>query len=142
VKFWDASAVVPLLVDEAASEAARGLYAADPGVIVWWTTPVECASALARLERDDLVTRAELAESLARLDALRDAWLQVEPGDRLRETALRLLRTHPLRAADALQLAAAVAAADGVPRSLLFVTRDARLALAAQREGFNVLEPA
>ena len=57
-------------------------------------------------------------------------------------TADRVLRTHALRAADAFQLAAAIVAADGEPRSLTFVTLDARLALAAGREGFPVIEPA
>jgi predicted nucleic acid-binding protein len=53
-----------------------------------------------------------------------------------------LLRVHPLRAADALQLAAAIIAADSEPRSLAFVTLDDRLARAAEREGFPVVEPA
>jgi predicted nucleic acid-binding protein len=45
---------------------------------------------------------------------------------------------HPLRAADALQLAAAVVAAEGIPASLSIVTLDERLAAAARREGFVV----
>ncbi len=54
---------------------------------------------------------------------------------------MRLLRTHSLRAADALQLAAARAASEERPDTLPFVTLDERLALAAQREGFAVIQP-
>ena len=66
-------------------------------------------------------------------------WQEVEAGDLVRETAIRLLRVHPLRAADSLQLAAAFVAAEGRPSTLEFVTLDDRLALAAQREGFVVI---
>ena len=139
MRFWDTSAFVPLLTAEATSTAMHELLAADRGVIAWWGTPVECASALSRLEREALVTREEAAISLARLEAARTLWQEVEPSDRLRDLAIRLLRTHSLRGADAMQLAAAIVAADGQPRSLPFVTLDARLASAAEREGFAVV---
>ena len=45
-----------------------------------------------------------------------------------------------MRAADALQLAAAVIVAEGMPSSLDIVTLDERFAAAARREGFTVLE--
>ena len=69
-------------------------------------------------------------------------WAEIAPSARLRQTAERLLRVHPLRAADALQLAAAIVAADGDPETMAFMTLDERLALAARREGFPVVEPA
>jgi hypothetical protein len=50
------------------------------------------------------------------------------------------LRVHPLRAADALQLAAAYIAAERRPSSLELVILDDRLAAAARREGFVLLE--
>jgi uncharacterized protein len=49
---------------------------------------------------------------------------------------------HPLRAADALQLAAAFAAAEGRPGSLELITLDDRLCLAARKKGFAVVENA
>ncbi|HSJ25022.1 MAG TPA: hypothetical protein VK929_10160 [Longimicrobiales bacterium] len=58
--------------------------------------------------------------------------------EHVRTTAMRLLRTHPLRAADALQLAAALAWAPA-PAGDVFVTLDERLATAATLEGFTVL---
>jgi uncharacterized protein with PIN domain len=56
VKFWDASAIVPLLMTEATTKAVQTLAEKDPTMIVWWATEVECAGAIARLERDDALT--------------------------------------------------------------------------------------
>jgi uncharacterized protein len=139
VRYWDSSAILPLLVREDSSAAAFDLFERDPQVVVWWTTEVECVSALARRERD---ASADIHGPLDRLAALARSWREVQPTRRVRLTARRLLRVHPLRAADALQLAAAIAAADGAPEGLPFVTLDDRLAEAAEREGFDVVRPA
>jgi len=142
MRFWDSSAVVPLLVEEPATAATRTARAADPEMLVWWGTAVECASAIARLEREALLGPPAVAESFRLLDLLASGWHEVEPGQEIRETARRLLRVHPLRAADALQLAAAFLAAERRPPTLVVVTLDDRLAAAARREGFPVETPA
>jgi predicted nucleic acid-binding protein len=139
VRFWDSSAVVALLIGERATEAVQRVYADDPLVAAWWATEVECVSALARRERAREIEPDALAAALARLDELRLLWHEVDPGSRLRQTARRLLRSHDLRAADALQLAAAITASEGRPESLGLVTLDDRLALAAEREGFPIV---
>lgn len=108
----------------------------DAEPVVWWGSTVECASAIARLHRDGLLNRAEEQEARVLLNLLRLSWFEVQPGDGVREQALRLLRLHPLRAADALQLAAAIEWA-GSPLEGTFVTFDDRLRDAAQREGFT-----
>ncbi|GIW19794.1 MAG: hypothetical protein KatS3mg065_0090 [Chloroflexota bacterium] len=141
MKFWDSSAVVPLLVAEPSTEAATRLYRDDPAMVVWWGTPLECASALARREREGSLDPGAVTEALGRLAAVESAWHEVLPSDRLRAQAVRLVRVHPLRAADALQLAAALAVAEGNPERLPFVTLDGQLALAAEREGFPVARP-
>jgi predicted nucleic acid-binding protein len=141
VRFWDSSAIVGLLVEEAHSPALFAAYEHDPEVLVWWATEVECTSALARLERGGILSGVGLGEALDRLAALARSWREIQPISQVRETAIRLLRVHPLRAADALQLAAAIAAAEGRPASLGFVTLDDRLGLAADREGFVVDAP-
>jgi predicted nucleic acid-binding protein len=132
---------VPLLVEEGATARMRELYREDSEVIVAWSTTVECASALARLERDGGLAGGDAAEAFRRLDALAPSWLEVEPSDEQRELARRLLRVHPLRAADALQLAAATIAAERRPPTLTLVTLDDRLAAAADREGFRPPRP-
>jgi predicted nucleic acid-binding protein len=139
VRFWDTSALVPLLAEEPATPVVQRLYGDAPAV-VWWGTPVECASAVARLERDAALSPAQVVEALGRLDALRASWIEIEPGDEVREVARRMLRVHPLRAGDALQLAAAWLAAERRPPSLPLVSLDERLRAAAAREGFPLVD--
>lgn len=138
MKFWDSSALVPLLVEEEVTVPLQDLYLGEPGAIVWWGTPVECASAVARVERENRLSTHKATEALGRLDALARHWHRIEPVDAVLEMARRLLRVHPLRAADSLQLAAAVLASEGRPSTLEFVCLDGRLGAAAQREGFLV----
>ena len=136
MRFWDSSALVPLFVNQAATPAVNSLYRADRSIVVWWGTEVECASAVARLERQDSLPPAAARKAFARLDAASRRWFVVQPTDALREMARRLLRVHDLRSADALQLAAAVAAAEQRPPSLEVACLDGRLARAFEREGF------
>jgi predicted nucleic acid-binding protein len=141
MRFWDSSAIVPLLVGEAASTSVLTEHAADPDIMVWWATPVECVSALTRLERDRRLKTRNLTVALDRLDALIRGWHEIQPVERVRQAANRLLRVHDLRAADALQLGAAVVASEDQPASLVIVTLDDRLARAAEREGFRLVVP-
>lgn len=141
MKFWDSSALVPLLVEEEETIPLRDLYLGEPGMITWWGTPVECVSAVSRREREGLLSLEATHQALRRLDALAPHWHRIEPVDAILETSRRFLRVHPLRAADSLQLAAAFLASEGRPSTLEFVCLDDRLGLAAQREGFPVLGP-
>ena len=141
MRFWDTSAIVPLVIVEGATAAVFKCLREDADLAVWWTTPVECASAIARLERDGM-RAPDVATAFARLDMLADTWTEIEPHGDVREIARRLLRVHPLRGPDALQLAAAYVAAERRPSSLEVVTLDERLAAAATKEGFRVLSPA
>ncbi len=140
MKFWDASAIVPLLVAEESTRRLQTLAAEDSAMLVWWGSTVECISALARLERDGALNVRAMALALQRLRQLSAGWHEVDPSDEIRETAARFLRVHPLRAADALQLAAAFAAAERRPASLAIVTLDERLANAARKEGFAMFD--
>ena len=140
MRFWDASAIVPLLMNEAATRTLQGLAAADPAMLVWWATEVECASAIARLERDGALDAPAVIEAFDRLKRLADGWHEVDPSDGIREAAVRFLRVHPLRGADALQLAAAFVVAERRPSSLEVITLDERLAAAARKEGFALVE--
>lgn len=138
MRYWDSSAVVPLLVDEAPASALLALLESDAAVVAWWGTPLECVSAIARREREGHMSAPAASRAVARLRMLASRWHEVLASDPVRETAFRLLRVHSLRAADSLQLAAAIVAADGTPGALPFVCLDERLAEAAEREGFPV----
>lgn len=139
--FWDSSALVPLLVSERRSSELVALLRSDPAPATWWATPVECQSALQRRRREDALEASTLGRALDRLRQLAEDVDVVAPTVALREAAGRALAAHPLRAADALQLAAALVwsgEASGEP----FVCLDDRLRDAARREGFTVLPEA
>jgi predicted nucleic acid-binding protein len=138
MKFWDSSAVVPLLVAEARSASMSRLLESDPVQLVWWATEVECASALARLEHDGQLDDSGAREAFDRLNVLRNSWHEIQATEAVRRIARRLLRTHRLRVADALQLAAALVGSDDAPSSLEVVTLDERLVGAAEREGLRI----
>ncbi|MGH8285957.1 MAG: type II toxin-antitoxin system VapC family toxin [Steroidobacteraceae bacterium] len=140
MRFWDASAVIPLLADEPSRERMIRRLEEDPQILAWWGTPVEVVSALARRERDGQLSADDVTSGLITLRQLVDAWHEVVPSDSVRRTAERLLRVHLLRAGDSLQLAAAVVAADYDPATLEFVCLDERLNAAARREGFVVID--
>lgn len=137
MKFWDASALVPLLLEQPLSERSRQLHAADPELVAWWGSSIECASAIARLRREARLTAAEESQARSLLTLLSASWFEVQPGDAVRAQARRLLRLHRLRAAHALQLAAALEWG-GSPPEGEFVSFDERLRAAAEREGFTI----
>jgi len=139
MRFWDASAIIPLCLHERQTAALRKLAQDDEAIAAWWSSPVECLSALARLRREDLLSVSEEGQAQAVLRALMGAWTEVEPSGVVREQAGRVLRLHPLRAADALQLAAALVWCQGDPTHHDFVCLDQRLREAARREGFHIL---
>jgi len=141
VRFWDSSALVPLLVDEPRTRSLEGVLKVDPEMVVWWGAEVECVSAIARLEREGRFDSRQVASALAGLTALAEIWHEVAPTQPVKQIAKRLLRVHPLRSADALQLAAATVAAEQLTASLPIVSLDGRLVEAARREGFPVVEP-
>ena len=136
--FWDASAVLPLCVRAQASNRARKLLAAhDP--VIWWACPVEVASALARLHREHILSVSAYHATMEKLAAMLASWRQVLPDDQVRETALRQMERFPLKAADAMHLAAALVWSRHNPRGRLFVCNDASLGSAASASGFEVV---
>ena len=131
--------MVPVLVTETQSEPMASLLRTDPGLVLWWASSVECQSAVYRRHRDGELPLRVLNETLVRLKALVDNADIVAPTLRVRERAGRLVASHPLRAGDALQLAAALVWCNDAPQGDAFVCLDGRLREAARREGFTVL---
>ena len=139
MNFWDSSAILPLIVNESYTPVIRKIVASDAEMIVWWATPVECVSALARLEREGTLSLAAMEVCLQRLADFQQSWYEIQPNQVVREMAVRLLRTHTLRSADALQLSAAICAAENRPSTLPMICLDTRLCTAARKEGFSIL---
>lgn len=138
MKYWDTSAILPLLIEEKQTGAIEPVYREDPAQTVWCLTDVEIGAALSRRSREGLAQdRAErIRADWKHLAAL---WRPIASVDPVRARAIRLVQTHPLRAGDSLQLAAALVACGERPEALPFVCLHDRLRDAARREGFTVL---
>lgn len=142
MKFWDASALIPLLIEEPGSATIRALAAEDGSIAGWWGSPLECCSAVARVRREGGLGFQEEDRLRRKIAALAESWTEIVPTADLRNTAARLLLNHPLRAADALQLAAALAWTGGQVAEQHFVCLDEKLRRAARSEGFTVVPDA
>jgi uncharacterized protein len=138
MRFWDSSGIVPLLVAQSKTGSMQRILKTDRQVLVWWASETECASAIARLERQAALDQPSATKAFQRLDNFKEAWHEVQPSEAIRTTARRLLRVHNLRAADSLQLAAALTASETKPASLEIVSLDERIVDAAVREGLAV----
>ena len=139
MRFWDSSAVVPLVIRETASERCLSWLREDPDcIMLWCLTPVEVTGALWRKYREGSLSAEAVTAAQSRLEEISASTHEVTHMERVRSRAVRILAVHPLRAADALQLAAALVGAQEDPSRLHMVTLDSLLADAARREGFRV----
>lgn len=137
--FWDSSALVPLVVEQASSARMRQLLGRDASLLAWVLSEVEVLSALARLEREKALSVEGYRQACESLDIVWGGTATVSLADGVKLRAKRLLRLHALRAADACQLGAALLAAQDAPTGWKLVSLDDRLRDAADREGFTVL---
>lgn len=135
--FWDSSALVPLCVSQAETAMARAFYK-NFGMAVWWAAPVEIVSALTRILRMGQIGSVQFGESKKTAEGLARKWVMIGPSPEIAATACSLLELHHLSAADALQLAAALAWCGGDPKGKVFLTLDQRLRAAAGMTGFTL----
>jgi uncharacterized protein len=136
--FWENSALGAILLSEPESAAFVSAFDGDEEPAIWWGTPAEAHSMLARGLREKRFTREEATSAAERLRALRRLSYEVPPSEDVRTRAMRLLSAHRLRAADALQLAAALFWCEEQPSNETFACLDTRLREAARSEGFTL----
>lgn len=136
--FWDSSSLVPLCVQQQPSGKVNKL-AAKYGFVVWWSTQIEMHAALARLLRTGEVTHGEYLGALKSMEMLRRGWRELQPTENLRTRAESLVGRFPLKAANALQLAAAMSWCLDNPRGRKFISGDKQLLHAAGQLGFDVI---
>ena len=139
MRYWDASALVPLVVAETESDRVRGWLAEDGHIVTWAWTRTEIVSAIERRTREGLLSRPQRREVLGRFDDLAGQWDEVTDMLAVRSRANSLLARHPLRAADAGQLGAALLVHEQSAEPLTFVCLDQRLSSAAELEGLRIL---
>jgi predicted nucleic acid-binding protein len=137
--FWDSSAIVSLCVTDGFTAGARRVLRRDARMVVWWGTSVECCSAFARLRREGSISSRDENDARRVLDRVSEAWTVIQPSPRIAEIAAGMLLKHPLSAADALQLAAAMVWTDGLPHGHTCVCFDRKLRDAARLEDFGLL---
>lgn len=138
MRFWDSSAVVPVVVSESESEYCLKVLTADQDMLVWCLSYVEVLSALCRRLREDVMDENSFQQAKSRLKMILDRAYEIKAIEPVRSRAARLLEVHPLRAADACQLAAALVVTQEDPGRLSFMSFDSRLQAAARKEGFHV----
>jgi predicted nucleic acid-binding protein len=139
VRFWDASAITPLIVRDRFSDTSRSLHADDYTMTVWCLSEVEVWSAISRKRHDGVIRSPDIRAARDELKRLADSWIEVTDVPAVIRRARRLLEVHRIGAADALQLAAALYAVGDAPERTEVVTFDERLADCAEREGFRIL---
>jgi hypothetical protein len=139
MRFWDSSAIVPLCLRESNTGIMKSLLDTDEDMVVWWATHAECLSALMRRQREGTLAAEAEQKASSVLRVLAAGWSEVQPTEILRRRAERLIAVHPLRSADAFQLAAALVWAQDSPQGLEVVCLDRNLREAASKEGFILL---
>ena len=138
--FWDSSALVPLVVRQPVSVWAKTMSGRF-NITVWWVATVEVDSAIARLRREVKLNRVEVDLAKRIVGALKEEWQEISPSDEVRDKASALLDRYALRAADSLQLAAALVWCRDRPKSRPFLCADGKLAESAEQVGFTVHRP-
>jgi hypothetical protein len=138
MRFWDSSAILPLLVLEQQSDYCVESFSQDSNVLVWAMTKIEVFSALCRRLRDRSLKQESFDMAVHRMHDFFENVYEIVGIPRVKDRALRLLRVHPLRAADSLQLAAALVATEENTARLPIMCFDERLTTAAKLEGFEV----
>lgn len=134
--FWDTSALVPLCVRQSITPSAIALYKLHE-TVVWWATPVEIASALARLVRMKQLDTNDWTKARKLAKRLAESWAVIQPSDALREKSMQIVNRDDLRAADSFQLAAALEWCEDAPHGRVFLTADQKLREAALLSGFD-----
>ena len=81
MKFWDASAVVPLVVEDEPTSPLDREYGSGL-MLVWWGTIVEVSSALARRERTGDLTPSMITRAFTALERLSQGWREIPPSER------------------------------------------------------------
>lgn len=138
MRFWDSSAIVPMLRFERTTDSIQHLYESDKRMAVWFFTGNEVLSSLCRLRRERLLSPDDFPRAKEKLSSLTSDWFEIQDHYRVRQRAERLLEVHPLTSADALQLAAALVLVDEKTQGFSFVSLDDRLVEAAAKEGFSL----
>ena len=140
--FWDASAIMAVILEEPRSETIISFFKKDmEGMAAWWGTKVECHSSISRLRRMEIISDDGKESAVEILSRIQMKLTEIFPSEEIRDEAIGLIHKHPLKTGDTLQLASALIWADHHPAGKQFVCLDDRLRKAAALEGFTLIPP-
>ncbi len=137
IAYFDTSSIVPLLVEEPATDRCQEHWEAADRVVTVRLARVEAHAALAQAERSSRISSPQLRSAVTGLDDLLGQVDHVEVDDELVRTAAALAEAAGLRASDAVHLAAALHVAD---RELVVVAGDRALLAAATTAGLTIAQ--
>jgi predicted nucleic acid-binding protein len=123
---------------EKETEQCIRAFQSDKEVMVWTMSKVEVFSALCRRLREGGLKESDFDSAKKRMNDFFDMAFEIISLPKVKDRALRLLQVHPLRAADAMQLASVLVATQEDTSIAPIMSFDDRLTMAARREGFNV----
>lgn len=139
--FFDASAAAKRYFQGIGSERVNALWSGPEFFSSLVILPCELISALNRKRRERSLPRGahhrvkeQIEEDMAKIHA-------VPINAEVIEVSLRLVDTHPLKALDALYLAAALGLKLALKEPILFVAADRQLLQAARAEGLRAFNP-
>lgn len=86
----------PLAVQEGRSADVQALARTDSNIVIWWGSPVECASAVQRRLRDGSLDQPTALQVAADLSRIFRSCNEVVPTDQVRSLAMQLLARRSL----------------------------------------------
>lgn len=135
IAYYDTSAIVPLLVEEPGTDAARVVWDEAIRTVTVAIAYAEARAAVAQARRIGRLTPAQARVAVDRLDAVYSQLDLVVIDDGLVRTAGALADAHGLRGYDAVHLAAAQALVDD---DVVLVAGDRALLRGAEALGLAV----
>ena len=97
MRFWDSSAIVPLVIQEAATDPIRQLLSQDPQMATWALTATEIVSALWRRKRLGELTIEGVQQATWELDQLAQSWTRMIDLDRVLDRRVVEVQRLPLQ---------------------------------------------
>ena len=136
-RYFDSSALLKRYFEEPGSASVRRWFSPGGSATARYSF-LEVASGLARRGRAGELSSGEVRRALDRLGEDATRIQVVELSEAVDARARDLLRRHPLRAGDALQLGSALLLRDRSSETVEFVCYDLPLSAAARAEGLRV----
>jgi uncharacterized protein len=140
MNYFDTSALIKHLVEEAGSERVETLIMAEPWLATSKVAYAEVHATLARKLREGALTSVAYQTIAHSFDSDWRVYLRIDLVDTLLALTRELVLRHPLRGFDAIHLASALRLRERTGEAVQFVASDERLLIAAKNEGLATID--